>query len=371
MIIERKASYGVRIHLGGGEYEWIESFSFAKYGGKRAAKEAAVETEREAKKARRRKRTNETAGSFARRWPDDYTIVKRGPTRGRPKSAKSIANYRQELKPFIETFEGTPLAHIDRPAARKFSNEHPRSAVVVRNMLSDAVDDGLLDANPFLGLQLPESPGRKNYAPATQDELRALAGCAITEHGAKYGPQFAAYILAAGYIGFRLNEGLNLDWGDIDFKASEVSLRITKFDKPRTVWLPDEAAQALRSIPRHVGSEHVFSGKRGARLTKGNHQALWTPVRAAWWATLTEERRAQLVDFDFHSLRHHCAHWIYITLGRGSELAAFQLGHSDPALIEKRYGHPFDGALERLKRVASAPAVVPIQDSKQAAGGSA
>lgn len=365
-IIERKTSYGVRIHVGGGEFEWVGSFSFEEYGGKRAAKEAAGEAEREAKKARRRKQTTETCKTFATRWPDDYSIVKRGPTRGRQKSAKTVAVYRSALKQFIADFGQQPLAHVDRQQARKFTNNHSaKVSEVVRAMFADALEDGLIQANPFFGLQLPESPGRSNHAPLSSQELRDLADCALAEHGEKYGPIFRAYILAAGYIGFRLNEGLNLDWADVNFKAEEITLRVTKFDKPRTVWLAPQAADALRSIPRTVGADHVFSGKRGGRLTKGNHQSLWTPVRAMWWGKLTAERQGQLVDVDFHSLRHTCAHWIYIELGKGEELAAFQLGHSDPALIRQRYGHPFEGALERLKRGAGAPTIVPIRDANE------
>lgn len=382
MIVERKTSYGVRVHLGGGRYEWVGSFPFdgvyeladgRSVRGKRGAKEAAAEAERRTKTTRFRPRSVETCDSFAGRWPDDYPIVKQGPTRGRRKSAKTLATYRNELQPFIERFKGTPLAALDRQDARRFALDHPRSAVVVRGMLGDAVEDGLIQANPFADLRLEQSSGRAKYEPITQAELQLLADAARVEHGAKYGPLFRSYILAAGYIGFRLTEGLNLEWRDVDFRSSEITLRVTKFDKPRTVWLPDEAADALRAIPRRVGADHVFSGKRGGPLTKGNHQALWTPVRSSWWAKLSDERRTELVDFDFHSLRHHCAHWIYIVLGKGSELAAFQLGHSDPSLIEKRYGHPFSGALDRLKRDAGRPQVVSIQDARQthAAEGSA
>jgi hypothetical protein len=36
--------------------------------------------------------------------------------------------------------------------------------------------------------------------------------------------------------------------------------------------------------------------------------------------------------------------------GYGPELAAYQLGHTDPNLVIRRYGKPFQGALDRLKR---------------------
>lgn len=362
-IIERKSSYGVRVHVGDGRFEWVGSFPFAEHGGKRAAKEAAVDAEREAKKQRFRPRAVETCDSFAKRWTQDYVIVKQGPTRGRRKSEKSLANYRQELKSFIKEFKDVPLRSLDRPAARKFAASHPKASVVVRNMLSDALDDQLIAANPFQDLRLEQSSGRRHYAPITEAELRALANMAIEVHGEKYGPVYRAFILFSGYVGCRLEEGFNIEYRDVRIAEQEVDIRVTKFDKPRTVLLRREAIEAFQSIPRRVDQPEVFYGKRGQKLTKGNHQSLWTPIKAAWWATVPEERKQQIVKFVWHSLRHFNGHWFYIGLGLGSELAAFQLGHADPSLIEKLYGHPFDGALERLKRAANAPKVVPIQDA--------
>jgi hypothetical protein len=45
----------------------------------------------------------------------------------------------------------------------------------------------------------------------------------------------------------------------------------------------------------------------------------------------------------------------------GPELAAYQLGHTDPNLVIRRYGKPFQGALDRLKRMSDGPRVVPMR----------
>lgn len=375
-IIERKTSYGVRIHKGGGKFEWVGSFPFEKHGGKRKAKDAAEEAERGARKSRFTPRQAETCDSFAKRWLDEYTIVKQGPTRGRRKSQKTLTTYRQELQVFIEEFKGRALKSLDRQDARRFASAHPRSAVVVRGMLSDALDDQLVAANVFQDLRLEESPGRRHHAPITEAELKALADTALTVHGDKYGPVYRSFILFTAYVGCRLEEGMNVEWRDINPAEQEVTLRVTKFDKPRTVLLRPEAIAALNAMPRRMDIPEVFYGKRGGAITKGNHQAIWTPIRATWWASLSPERRDQIAPtqgdkeqikgFVWHSLRHFTGHWLYITLGLGSELAAFQLGHSDPSLIERLYGHPFDGALDRLKRATNQPTVASIQDARGA-----
>lgn len=367
-IIPREGSYGVRVSRGKGLTKWGGTFRWDKYGGKRGALRAAEERELQLRKELERGRVHdETCDSFAKRWTTDYVVVKHGPTRGRRKDPKTLETYVHDLRPFVEKFRGVRLSDVDRSAARSFATAHPRSATVARNLFSDAIEDKLVDANPFQGLRMELASGRSRYAAITVEELEALADQALM-HG-EYGPSFRAYILFTAYVGNRLAEGLALEHRDVRLEDREVDLRVTKFDKPRTVVLLPEAVEAYRSHSRRaLRHSRVWMGKRGDPLTKSNHQVLWGPVRDAWWLTLSEERRAELVDFDFHSLRHFCAHHFYVTLNFGSELAAFQLGHSDPSLVEKRYGKPFQGALDRLKRGANVPKVVPMRVANESQG---
>lgn len=359
-VVERRASYYVKVYRAG-EWEHIGSFNFAAHGGKRKAKLAAEAAEAEAK-ARYAPRTNETCDEFAARWPDDYPIVKTGPTRGRRKADGTLARYRQELKPFIAEFRGVRLSDVDRRMARRFATAHPRAAATVRGMFADAFDDRLVASNPFSGLQLEEKKGRSELPAITVDELHDLADAALVEHGLAYGSVYRALILFAGYVGARLNEAIHVEARDLHFERREVDLRVAKFDKPRTVLFLQEAQAAIRDMPRLLVDGPVFYSKRGRPLTATSHFAIWNPIRAAWWAKLSPARRDELVDFDFHSLRHFTGHHFYITLGLGEELAAYQLGHADPSLIRKRYGKPYQGALKRLKQGTSRPAVVPMRE---------
>lgn len=70
--------------------------------------------------------------------------------------------------------------------------------------------------------------------------------------------------------------------------------------------------------------------------------------------------------------RHFTAH-SYVVRGYGPELAAYQLGHTDPNLVIRRYGKPFQGALDRLKHASDGPRVVPLRpaDERRARGDSA
>ena len=309
---------------------------------------------REAELVAKRKRatTDETCASFADRWPDDFAVVKAGPTRGRHKSRRTIATNRDRLRPFVAELGAARLADVDRLAAVMFAQRHPRSAVVARGMFQDAVDAGLVETNPFSRLNLEESSGRRDHDPLTVEELHRLADLALDVHGPEYGPHLRAMILFTAYAGPRLEEGFALQRPWVDFARSEVTFKVAKFDKPRTVLLLDEAADALSSMPRRV-IDSVFLSKRGKPLRhRSTHYWAWNPVRAAFWATLPEDRRRAVVDLDWHSLRHFTGHHFYVTLGFPDELTAYQLGHSDAKLIRDLYGHGKADALERLKRGA-------------------
>jgi integrase len=347
-----RASYQVRVSVGGSRLP-AETFDTHREARRREAELIAK---------RRRATTAETCDRFAERWPEDWSIVKSGPTRGRPKSRRTLDSYRERLRPFIGKFRGVPLGDVDRLQAVSFAREYPRAAEVARSMFADALDSGLVDSNPFVRLNLPKSTGRRDHDPLTIEELHRLADLSLDVHGPEYGLVMRAMILFTAYVGPRIEEGCALEWPWLDLARSEVNFRLAKFDKPRTVLLLDQAADALRSMPRRT-DEHpqVFRSKRGLPIRgRSAHYWSWNPVRAAFWATLPEHRRRGIEDLDWHSLRHFCGWYFYVHLGHTDELTAYQLGHSDAKLVRDLYGHGDAHALERLKR-GTAAKVVPLR----------
>jgi integrase len=198
----------------------------------------------------------------------------------------------------VVEFEGVPLSEVDRPMARAFAVRHPRAAAVARNVFADAFDDGLVAANPFAALHIEQSKGRKEHDPLREEEFRTLVEIAVDVHGDHYGRMFRAMILTACYVGERLTGTLLLERDDINYAESEITFKNARFDKTRTVLLLPEAHAVLKSLVPLITSPFVFTSKRGKPLTKTNHYALWNPVRAAFWHSLPEERRRQIVDLD-------------------------------------------------------------------------
>lgn len=292
---------------------------------------------------------------FAGRWMQDYP---------RPKASTREVN-EQRVKQFAIDFAGTNMAGPfsrspyakrigkvgapDRVIARAWANEHSAAVAAVRAMFNDALNDGLIRANPFAKLGLKQSRGRKDIVPPSVEQVAALAEAAHATHG-EYGPTFAAQILVAAYTGVRPGELWELRWADVDLQRLEVTVarRTWKGDidapkngRTRKIILPPPARDALLAAPRHVSDDLLFLSKRGKPMTKGTHVYYWHPVRSAIGRP----------DMDFYELRHFCATYL-LELGLSPADVALQLGHTDGGrLVQERYGHPDqDLARERLKR---------------------
>jgi len=330
-VIKRGNGWGARVYLGGGRWRWVGTFRT-----RRAAKEA----EAEAIRNRVSKRTHETVDSFAERWTRDF-----------PRSRETTNLHNAErIKPLVEAFKGIRLSDVDRVMAREWAQRNPRLARYARSLFEDARNDGLVEENPFSNLRLPGSKGRKDEAIPTEAELHTLADMAGAVHGPQYGPEMRAMILFSGYVGLRAGELYSLDWDHVDLQAGQVRIERSfasknreyvppKSGKPRTVYLPPQAKDALRGKPRRPEPVHVFSGKRGQRLTATTHFHLWNPVRAA----------ARVGHIDWHSLRH-VAGTLMAERGLSVRDIAWQLGQTDGGRIAHRlYIHTHqESAMERV-----------------------
>jgi len=377
-IIERKASYGVKIHLGHNEYEWVGSFRFIDYGGKRAAKQAAVDAASEAlKQLTGRRRTPETWGEFAKRWPEDYPR----------ESGTTKRSYEYGVKPFSEEFGDvrmgdTASQHVYE-RMRKWARKQPKSQVaVLRNMVNDAREDRLTNANPFEKLWTNRRSerstvrgGKKKIWVPTTEQLEQLADLAVEIHGDEYGPTFRAYILFQAYSMLRPAETAVLQESKIDFDKQEIEVSWqlnglgeivphTKNGQQKTVALLARAAKALREKPQQLSVRGpddrplLFVGPDGALLGKGARHNLWNPVRAAFG-------RPKMRLYD---LKHFGATYLQ-ELGGDDRDIAVQAGHTDGGkLIATTYGQAERSSLERIKALDSAN-VIPISVASQSQTG--
>jgi integrase len=156
------------------------------------AREAAREAEGDVAR-RRGRRADETVAGWAGRWLD---------LRPRQKESTNIA-YREQVAPFRKANGDRRLRDVTVEFALEWAVEHRWTLGGVRAMFSDARRAGLVEANPFAGLRLRGSHGRKNLDVATPAEIERLAECASEVWSGEVALTTRALILMAAFVGMR------------------------------------------------------------------------------------------------------------------------------------------------------------------------
>lgn len=303
----------------------------------------------------------ETVGSFAGRWLD---------LNPRQKESTNIS-YREQVKPFTERYGHLPLAEVDTQLAYEWLREKRWTLTGIRAMFSDARRQQLVEANPFAGLRLRGTHGRKNLDVLTVEEVDRLVDCAGEVWSGEVARTVGALIAMAAFTGMRPAELYGLRWSDLDLRNEEVNVRrqyspkTRSFELPkngltRTIVLTPPAKDALQAMPRPVDSESlVFRASRGGPMTGRVQHYYWHPVRC----------RFGRPGMDFYELRHFCAAWLFNDLELPAQDVAHQLGHTDGgALVQRLYGHPSERlARERIKRAVggSGGHLVAVSEARQ------
>jgi integrase len=215
-------------------------------------------------------------------------------------------------------------------------------------MLNDAVDAGLIAANPFAGLRLEQSRGRKDLEALAEREILNLADAAVRAYDDAFGLVMRAWILVAGYTGIRPAESFVLEWSHVQGEEIIVEGTKTKTSRRRIV-LPPIARNALAEMPRWFDSPYVFVSKTGEQFSKGILHRNFDKVRVAYGRP----------DLQPYALRHACATNL---MRRGVEpwAIAQQLGHGDHGhLVTTLYGHPSEQEARARIKAAFASTVSP------------
>jgi len=228
------------------------------------------------------------------------------------------------------------------------------------SILSQAVEDGVLPANPALRLGRHYRRGDEpthEIRPLTREEAAVFL-----EAARKHAPREHPLFLCALRTGMRLGELLGLQWGDVDFHGRFIEVRrnlvgghvtTPKSGKARKVDMSAQLTEALRALLTERKAETlrrgwgavpdwVFCNEKGGPLDGDNlRHRVFYPVL----------KRAELRRIRFHDLRHTFANLLI----QNSESLAYvrdQLGHASIQLTVDTYGHLVPGsnrqAVDRL-----------------------
>jgi len=335
MAASKRKTWVGRVYLGDGRYWWCGRFAT-----KRERNDAVARARIE--RPWEEDAPNEiSCATFADRFLARYE---------REHKDSSYDTARSSLARFKADFGERPIASITRPEAIAWAEdpEVPPSRVpIVVTLFNVAVDEELIDRNPFRGLG-HRTRGRRDQDPPTVEQLeRLLDGC---DSLGDYADQMRALIIFGAYSGMRPGELFALEWTDIDFKANRIDVQrrlyrgrldIPKSNKARRIALAPPARDALLRQPTR-GHELVFLSRDGRRLSQSTLSGYWGKVKAAAG-----------LDFDFYlATKHYGVHLLY-KLGLSTRAIAAQMGWSEKAVenLLRVYGHIDLIALEEVDRL--------------------
>lgn len=202
-----------------------------------------------------------------------------------------------------------------------------KAASVVRRMMTYAVKEGILQADPSSGLPTVWGEGTRTVVIPSLVQVEALAAAMDEEW-----PGRGDLIRAFAFLGVRWSEMRRLRWDDVDIEARTIRVRGTKTtDADRYVLILDQAIaplEGLRELARRCrDAPWVMPGERGGPLTA-----------SLWRKHLRKARTASGVEYTAHKLRHVCAS-LLIAAGATPEQVREQMGHSTTQVTQRVYRH--------------------------------
>lgn len=294
-----------------------------------------------------------TFAAFAERWLTEYAEP-----RLKESTLESYQrHFRLHLVPALGRYQLTSITTgrieelVNELLAQGLAPKSVNNALVpLKLCLKHAQRWGYLTANPAEPVQ---------RVPVPHQEMRALSVDEVKRLLAAADPDAWLLLTLACFTGLRRGELLALQWGDVDWRKAQLSVRRSlwkgKFIGPktknaiRTVDLAPKVAAALREAKPvrpadELAGQLIFSAANGQPLEPDNM------VKRRFLPAL---ERAELPRVRFHDLRHTYAS-LLIQTGEHPKYVQAQLGHASITTTLDRYGHLLPSAYahggERLQR---------------------
>jgi integrase len=246
------------------------------------------------------------------------------------------------------------------------SEEYSKDSVrlmlaVLRTMLQEAVNEGILPVNPVMKLGKFYRSARRikeKVDPFTIEELHAIEARCREKF-----PEHYSFILCMARTGMRIGEVTALQWIDIDFSKNYIIVRrniphhsqveTTKtVASQRKVNMSPELAEELKRLRTEHKKQALADGKAfdmeawvfpnedGSPMHYSNF------LRRVWHKVQDQSKVRRRTP---HDLRHT---WASHMLAAGADLAyvSAQLGHANPSITLRIYSHWVPG----MRRVTTA-----------------
>lgn len=201
-----------------------------------------------------------------------------------------------------------PLKEEHNPIVRFLSPDEERRLIAALDSRETGIREGRESGNQWRR--------RRGYK-----EMKSLAGNTFADY-------LKPMVLLSLNTGMRRGEVFSLEWQDIDFDKSQLTIRSStaKSGKVRHIPLNSTARETLIAWRAQTGTTGlVFKNHNGKRFDN---------VSTSWVKVLQD---ASIDDFRWHDMRHHFASWL-VMLGENLNTVRELLGHSDLKMT-LRYAH--------------------------------
>ena len=248
-------------------------------------------------------------------------------TAGRLKSHDRLKSFTNTLNKYFAKKRLTDFTVLDienmqsdiikRNLSVSYAN---RLTAILKRMFKKAAEWELIDENILKRIRtaklLKGEIKRLRYL--TDDEQERLISACSKE--------IRPIIITALNTGMRKSEILNLTWDRVDLKNKVILLDITKNGERREIPINNTLLNTLSVITRHIKCEYVFYNKETLK-----------PYYDIKKSFATALKKAHIIDFHFHDLRHTFASSLVM---EGIDLATIQklLGHKTINMT-LRYAH--------------------------------
>jgi len=305
--------------------------------------------------------TSESVGEWLDEWLKTVALA-------RPRSLVSYRSKAAHMRPALGAIQLTELRSRDvRLALTGLANDG-MSPSMLRHVfitlsiaLNAAVAERRISTNPCQGMATP----RKSYFEArtlTSEQAQRLVEVA-------WDTRLGPLLTVALSTGMRSGELLALTWADVDLDAGQITVNKS------VQWKPDgqhvAGATKTRSGRRAVnvqGRALEALVEQRSRTLEVNSDLVFPAVDGGYWipqGRFVDQFRALLAaagcpQIRFHDLRHTAG--LFLTRSVGVVVASRMLGHADPSITAKYYGHAapedFTAAARAMATVIGGPKAI-------------
>lgn len=233
---------------------------------------------------------------------------------------------------------------------------------ILESIFSFAVRQGFILKNPCVGVILPKSKSNEDKKMLNSSQVKTLMKMLTSEDVES--SQFSAIIRTLILTGMRASESLALQWGDVDFENSVISIRHNLCYDGQKTWLDEPKTKKSRRVIAMSAelAELLKNHYTRQQIIKNSVKYDFNPIDMVFTSQtggfkdrsgLLREFKRFIKDTDFsfatlHMLRHANA-TLLLNSGIDIKLVSENLGHSNISTTADIYA---DVLLESKRKMA-------------------